>query len=75
MNANKFIFVFLLSGTKDRLYESVCSGKLYLKSATRWQYVSDHAKDLIRQMLTVDPEERITVDEALNHPWIRERDR
>eukprot|EP00095_Tigriopus_kingsejongensis_P000281 maker-scaffold816_size93094-snap-gene-0.12 protein:Tk00281 transcript:maker-scaffold816_size93094-snap-gene-0.12-mRNA-1 annotation:"peripheral plasma membrane protein cask isoform x4" len=61
-------------GTKDRLYESVCTGKLYLHTA-RWQYVSDQAKDLIRQMLTVDPEERITVDEALNHPWIRERER
>lgn len=61
-------------GTKDRLYESVCTGKLYLHTS-RWQYISDQAKDLIRQMLTVDPEERITVDEALNHPWIRERER
>ena len=37
--------------------------------------MSDEAKDLIRQMLTVDPEERITVDEALEHPWIRDRER
>ena len=36
----------------------------------RWQYISDHAKDLVRQMLTVSAEERITVEEALNHRWV-----
>lgn len=61
-------------GTKDRLYETVCIGKLYLNSA-KWQYISDHAKDLLRKMLRVDPQERITVDDALKHPWISERDR
>ena len=53
-------------GTKDRLYDTICEGKLYLNTA-RWQYISDHAKDLVRQMLTVSPEERLTVEEALNH--------
>ena len=33
------------------------------------------AKDLIRKMLTVDPEERLSVDEAVSHPWISERER
>ena len=33
------------------------------------------AKDLIRKMLTVDPEERLSVDEAVAHPWIAERER
>jgi len=61
-------------GTKDRLYEVVCEGKLYLNTS-RWQYISDHAKDLIRQMLNVSAEERITVEEALNHRWVRERER
>jgi serine/threonine protein kinase len=27
-------------------------------------------QDLIRRMLTVDPEQRITADEALQHPWL-----
>ena len=63
-------------GTKDRLYETVCAGKLYLGggAGSRWQFVSEHAKDLIRKMLTVDPEERLTVEEALSHPWIAERE-
>ena len=61
-------------GTKDRLYEGVCAGRLLL-AGSRWNHISDHAKDLIRQMLTVDPEERITVAEALNHLWICDRER
>ena len=36
-------------GTKDRLYESVCNGKLYLNApGSRWQYISDYAKDLVK---------------------------
>ena len=56
-------------GTKDRLYDTICEGRLFL-SSSRWQYISDHAKDLVRQMLTVNPEERLTVEEALNHRWV-----
>ena len=52
----------------------MCLGKLYLNSS-KWQFISDHAKDLVRQMLRIDPIERITVDEALRHPWISERER
>ena len=36
-----------------------------------WSTVSDEAKDLIRGMLTVDPNRRLTVDQALEHPWCR----
>mmetsp|Transcript_989 Transcript_989/g.3805 ORF Transcript_989/g.3805 Transcript_989/m.3805 type:complete len:203 (-) Transcript_989:84-692(-) len=31
--------------------------------------VSDEVKDLILRMLTVSPDERITVDEMMEHPW------
>jgi serine/threonine-protein kinase CHEK2 len=34
-----------------------------------WDSVGDPALDLIDRMLTVDPEERITVEECLEHPW------
>ena len=44
-------------------------------NSSKWQFVSDHAKDLVRQMLRIDPLERITVDEALRHPWISDRER
>ncbi|KAK6529052.1 hypothetical protein TWF694_004270 [Orbilia ellipsospora] len=35
-----------------------------------WDTVGDAALDLIDRMLTVDPDERITVEEALEHPWV-----
>jgi len=35
-----------------------------------WASISDECKDLIRKMLTKDPKERITIDEALKHPFI-----
>jgi calcium/calmodulin-dependent protein kinase I len=36
-----------------------------------WCEVSEQAKDLVKKMLTVSPEKRITVEQALQHPWIR----
>ena len=36
-----------------------------------WRHVSREAKDLIRRMLTVNPSRRITINEALEHPWFR----
>lgn len=39
-----------------------------------WDSVSDPAKDLIRKMLIVNPEERITASQALRHEWISKGD-
>ena len=38
-----------------------------------WKNISEQAKDIIRRLLTVDPTKRITVAEALEHPWIKVR--
>lgn len=38
-----------------------------------WLTVSNGAKDLVRKMLTRDPNKRITIEAALKHPWIREQ--
>jgi len=35
-----------------------------------WGSVSDDAKDLIRNLLTLDMNKRFTVDQALRHPWL-----
>jgi serine/threonine protein kinase len=34
-----------------------------------WDQVSDDAKDLIKKMLIVDPDKRLSADQALRHPW------
>lgn len=35
-----------------------------------WQNVSNDAKDLIRGMLNVNPNERLTIDEVMKNNWI-----
>ncbi|XP_024864558.1 peripheral plasma membrane protein CASK isoform X10 [Kryptolebias marmoratus] len=62
-------------GTKERLFEAICKGKYKQMNPRQWAQISESAKDLVRRMLMLDPAERITVYEALNHPWLKERDR
>ena len=38
-----------------------------------WVNISENAQELIHRMLDVNPNTRITIDEALEHPWIRVR--
>ncbi|XP_007899839.1 peripheral plasma membrane protein CASK isoform X2 [Callorhinchus milii] len=61
-------------GTKERLFDGIIKGK-YKMNPRQWIHISESAKDLVRRMLMLDPAERITVYEALNHPWLKERDR
>ncbi|XP_067896766.1 peripheral plasma membrane protein CASK isoform X3 [Heterodontus francisci] len=61
-------------GTKERLFDAIIKGK-HKMNPRQWVHISESAKDLVRRMLMLDPAERITVYEALNHPWLKERDR
>jgi serine/threonine protein kinase len=36
-----------------------------------WNDISDHAKDLLQQLLCVDPNDRLSVHEALEHRWLK----
>ncbi|XP_066927972.1 MAP kinase-activated protein kinase 5-like [Clytia hemisphaerica] len=38
--------------------------------APEWSKVSDLAKDVVKRMLVISPNERITVGEMLHHPWV-----
>ncbi|KAL1920630.1 uncharacterized protein VTP21DRAFT_1007 [Calcarisporiella thermophila] len=44
---------------------------LYDMPSPYWDDISEDAKDLVRKLLTVDPNKRITVEGALEHPWTR----
>ncbi len=38
-----------------------------------WELISPSAIDLVLKLLTVDPQQRITLAEALQHPWLCEQ--
>ncbi|KAJ8959052.1 hypothetical protein NQ318_022307 [Aromia moschata] len=42
----------------------------YKMEEADWQGVSYEARDLVKRMLTVNPQTRITIDEILKHPWL-----
>ncbi|CAG8130630.1 unnamed protein product [Penicillium olsonii] len=52
------------------LMKRVTKGQFHFDSPW-WDNISDEAKDLIRNLLTVDPAKRYTVDEFMAHPWIQ----
>jgi len=39
--------------------------------ALGWEHISDGAKDLIKHLIVINPTERFTATQALNHPWIK----
>ncbi|XP_024938222.1 calcium/calmodulin-dependent protein kinase type II delta chain isoform X18 [Cephus cinctus] len=59
---------------QHRLYSQIKTGS-YDYPSPEWDTVTPEAKNLINQMLTVNPGKRITASEALKHPWICQRER
>ncbi|XP_046753347.1 calcium/calmodulin-dependent protein kinase type II alpha chain isoform X17 [Diprion similis] len=59
---------------QHRLYAQIKAGA-YDYPSPEWDTVTTEAKNLINQMLTVNPSKRITASEALKHPWICQRER
>mmetsp|Transcript_17622 Transcript_17622/g.31624 ORF Transcript_17622/g.31624 Transcript_17622/m.31624 type:complete len:331 (-) Transcript_17622:1175-2167(-) len=53
----------------QKLYQQIKSGA-YDFPDPYWKDITDSAKDLIRKMLTVDPDKRISIPQILEHPWI-----
>jgi serine/threonine protein kinase len=51
------------------LFEQILSADFSFPSP-EWDEISDSAKDFINHLLVVSPNERLTADTALEHPWI-----
>jgi calcium-dependent protein kinase len=45
----------------------------YKFDAAEWKNISDDAKGLIRKLLKMNPKDRYTAEEALNHDWIKNK--
>jgi len=56
----------------DEIIEKIKKGEYDTKSPPL-DKLSPNALDLLQKLLTIDVEKRINVQEALNHPWIKEQ--
>lgn len=61
---------FSVTSEPQVMVDQQTSGKIDF-SKPIWKDISAEAKDFITKCCVVDPEKRMTVDEALNHPWIQ----
>ncbi|XP_054612553.1 calcium/calmodulin-dependent protein kinase type II subunit beta-like isoform X7 [Dunckerocampus dactyliophorus] len=57
---------------QHKLYQQIKAGA-YDFPSPEWDTVTPEAKNLINQMLTINPSKRITAQEALKHPWVCQR--
>ena len=55
----------------NEIMERVSTGKYDLESPP-FNKLSKNSIDLIKRLLTMDPEQRISAEQALNHPWFKE---
>uniref|UniRef100_A0A8C8FGV5 Checkpoint kinase 2 n=1 Tax=Oncorhynchus tshawytscha TaxID=74940 RepID=A0A8C8FGV5_ONCTS len=46
---------------------------IYTFIPSKWDGISDDAKDVVKKLLRVDPNARLTIEEALQHPWLMVR--
>mmetsp|Transcript_729 Transcript_729/g.1016 ORF Transcript_729/g.1016 Transcript_729/m.1016 type:complete len:516 (+) Transcript_729:340-1887(+) len=71
------IVFLLLSGnlpfmgrSQKELFRKIVSGKFEFDEDD-WCDVSDDAKDLVSKLLVLDPDQRLTSNEALKHKWMK----
>eukprot|EP00747_Dinoflagellata_sp_TGD_P072720 gnl/TRDRNA2_/TRDRNA2_157603_c0_seq3.p1 gnl/TRDRNA2_/TRDRNA2_157603_c0~~gnl/TRDRNA2_/TRDRNA2_157603_c0_seq3.p1 ORF type:complete len:514 (-),score=82.32 gnl/TRDRNA2_/TRDRNA2_157603_c0_seq3:16-1557(-) len=68
------ILYIMLSGIPpfedEGLYEQIIEGK-YEFDVREWTTVSPEAKQLVKSLMTVNPRDRLTIHQAMAHPWFR----
>ena len=71
------IVYLLLSGnlpflgrSQKELFQKIIAGR-YEFTGDIWNEISDDAKDLIKKLLILDPDERLSAKKALLHPWLK----
>lgn len=54
----------------SKVWKSILMDDLNM-SESRWQGISQDARDFVQLLLTKDPKKRPSAREALNHPWLK----
>ena len=55
---------------EEEIEEKIINDPVEFKDG-EWVHISDNVQDLIRKCLEKCPEERITIDDFINHPWFK----
>ena len=58
---------------KSKLFKQIVAGKVHFDRGTSWDAISDAAKDFLHKLLIVDPNRRMTAEQAEEHPWFAEQ--
>jgi len=53
-----------------KLFEKIMAGS-YTFPSPYWDKISESAKDLIKKMLVVEPKQRYSSKQVMDHPWIQ----
>ncbi|KAK8514405.1 hypothetical protein V6N12_009111 [Hibiscus sabdariffa] len=56
---------------ENGIFQAILRGNIDV-SSDPWPSISPQAKDLVTKMLTLDHKQRLTAQQVLNHPWIKE---
>jgi len=76
-SAGAIIYILLcgyppfFSDSRPKLFDNIKSGK-YEFHEKHWSTVSDEAKDMLKQIFELDPHQRPTAGQLLEHPWFAE---
>lgn len=60
--------------TPKQLVANILTGTYSFPDDT-WGGISQSAKDFIKRLLVVDPQDRMTTQQAMEHPWLKEASR
>uniref|UniRef100_UPI003AB01F4E serine/threonine-protein kinase Chk2-like n=1 Tax=Centroberyx gerrardi TaxID=166262 RepID=UPI003AB01F4E len=56
---------------RQSIREQIIQGE-FIMLPVKWRGISDQAKDVVRKLLVVDPVKRMTIEDALQHPWLQD---
>jgi serine/threonine protein kinase len=71
--------LFVAPIPEDRIFVELCvkgnigaAATKYSKKAGNEVHLSDELVDLLQRMLKVNPKERLSLDEVMEHPWVKD---